>query len=97
MMSAAAADDLGRGTEAFHDAVDVAVAAVVLLVDAREDEDLVVHRQAEQDGEHHHRHERGYGHGLVETDQRSPPPPLEHGDDHAVGRSDRQQVQQSPP
>ena len=37
-------------------------ARVVLLTDPREHEHLVVHRQAEQDGEHHHRDERHDGH-----------------------------------
>jgi len=31
----------------------------VLLADARDQEDLVVHREAEEDREHHHRHEGG--------------------------------------
>ena len=41
-------DHLGGGAEALDDAVDVGVATVVLLTDAGEDEDLVVHREPEQ-------------------------------------------------
>jgi hypothetical protein len=41
----------------------------VLLADARDQEDLVVHREAEQDREHHHRHERGDRDLPVETDE----------------------------
>ncbi len=48
----------------------------------------------EQDGEQHHRGERLDRSGPVHADQFVQPAPLEHGDNHAVGRADRQQVHQ---
>ena len=70
----------------------VVAGAVVLLADAREQEDLVVHREPEEDGEHHHRDEGRDGPGLLDAEDAVPPSPLEHGDDHAVRGADRQQV-----
>ena len=65
--------------------------AVPLLPDPGEQEHLVVHRQAEHDGEQHHRHER-LDRGALDVEQAAAPAPLEHGDDDAVGGADRQQV-----
>ena len=44
----------GRG-ETVGDGLRVVAGAVVLLADAGQQEDLVVHREAEDDGEQHHR------------------------------------------
>ena len=58
----------------------------------REQEDLVVHRQPEDDGEQHHRHERLDRAALADADEVLHPAPLEDRDDDAVGGADRQQV-----
>ena len=65
---------------------------VVLLLDAAEEEHLVVHREAEHDREQHHRHPRLDRAFLADADEALDPAPLEDRDDHAVRRADRQQV-----
>ena len=67
------------------------------LVHPGEQEDLVVHRQPEHDGEHQHRHERRDRQVLVDADQPRAPAQLEDRDDHAVRGTDRQQVEDAPP
>src|SRR5689334_6912786 len=60
--------------------------------DPGQQEDLVVHGQAEHDGEDEHRdvgRDRQRG---VHADQARPPAPLEDRHDHAVGGADREQV-----
>ena len=91
MMAAAAV--ITRAVVARPLATDgVAVAgAVVLLLDPGEEEHLVVHREAEHDGEEHHRRERLDGPGLQPGDV-AEPAPLHDGDGDAVGGADRQQV-----
>ena len=74
-------------------ALDVLAGLQVLLADAREQEDLVVHRQPEQDREHHHRHEADDRDQLVDAEQAAAPSPLEDHDDDPVGGADRQQVE----
>ena len=73
-------------------AVGVVVRAVVLLLDAAEQEHLVVHREAEHDREQHHRDPRLDRAFLADADEVLHPAPLEDRDDHAVGGADRQQV-----
>ena len=86
-------DDPGGGGEAVGDRVGVVAGAVVLLLDAGEEEHLVVHREAEHDREEHHRRPRLDRPGLARRRRgRSRPSPLEHRDDHAVRGADRQQV-----
>ena len=63
-----------------------------LLVDAGDEEDLVVHRQPEEDGEQHHREERLDRTGSVDPEHAAQPAPLEDGHQDAEGRADRQQV-----
>ena len=70
----------------------VVAGPVVLLLDAGEEEHLVVHRQAEHDGEQHHRHPGLDRTGPVDADQVLRPAPLEDRDHDPVGRADRQQV-----
>jgi hypothetical protein len=78
-----------------HDALVAVAGAHVVLTDPAQQEDLVVHRQPEEDGEHDHRQERADRHVVVDTEQTAAPSPLEHGDDHAVGGADGQQVHDS--
>ena len=71
------------------------LALVVVAVDVADQEDLVVHRQAEQPGEHHQRHVAGDRHrrvGGVDAEQRDPPAPLEGRGQHAEGGGRGQQV-----
>ena len=51
-------DDPGRGGQAVGHRRAAVAGAVPLLPDPGEQEHLVVHRQAEHDGEQHHRHPR---------------------------------------
>ena len=83
----------GRG-EAVDDRLRRVLALLPLLVDARHQEDLVVHREAEDDREHHHREERLDRRGPVEADQAAEPTPLEDRDDDAERRADAEQVHQ---
>ena len=64
----------------------------VLLADPRDQEDLVVHREPEEDREHHHRHERRDRHLVVDPDQFAEAAALGDQGHHAVGRADREQV-----
>ena len=92
MISAAAVMTRAVAARPSATAVALSLRAVVLLLDAREEEHLVVHRQAEHDGEQEHRHPRLDRPGLVDADQLHAPAPLEDGDEDAVGGADRQQV-----
>jgi hypothetical protein len=65
---------------------------VVLLLHGREQEDLVVHGEAEDDGEQHHRRPRLDGRSPADAEQAAEPAPLEDRDHHAVGGADGQQV-----
>jgi hypothetical protein len=60
----------------------------VLLADAREQEDLVVHRETEQDGEHHHRDEGRNRRVRFDADQAAERAALRGERDDAVSRSD---------
>ena len=67
--SAAAAVTMPPGLlEADGDGMFVVVRAVVFLLDARQQEDLVVHRQAERDAEHQDRRRRDQRAGRGEVD-----------------------------
>src|SRR5207245_6902305 len=69
-----------------------APAALIDLPDPRQQEDLVVHRETEEDREHHHWHERRDRARLLDAEEAAQPAPLEDGDHYAVGRADREQV-----
>src|SRR5579859_5545258 len=88
-MTAAAGGDHAAGLdEAVADGGGVVVLARPFLVDAGDEEDLVVHREAEDDREHEHREER-FDRAAGGAGE---PAELEDGDDHAEGGADREQV-----
>ena len=64
------------------------------LLDVRHQEDLVVHRQPEQDREHHQRHVADDRHRAVEADERRAPALLEDRSHDAERGADRDQVHQ---
>ena len=68
--------------------------AVPLLAHAREQEHLVVHRQAEQHREQEDRDPALDLRELVQAGERVADAPLEEDDEHAVARSDGQEIQQ---
>ncbi len=84
-------DHPGRGGQAVGDGGGGVTGSQVLLPDAGEHEDLVVHGEAEHDGEEHHRYE-GVDGSAFDPEQLAGPAPLEDGDDDAVRRADRQHV-----
>ena len=92
MISAAAVITRAVAASPSATAVALSLRAVVLLLHAREQEDLVVHREAEHDREQHHRRPRLDRAFTVDADQARAPAPLEHRDDDAVRGTDRQQV-----
>ena len=55
------------------------------LRECRPEEHLVVHAQAEQDGEHHHRDEARHRGGGVDADELPEPAAVGGDSDHAVG------------
>ena len=89
-------DHLADPRHAVDHGVTRTVALVVGLVHAREQEDVVVHAQAEQDREQHDRDERDDRHVRVRADQARADAHLEDRDDHAVGGEHRQQVEERP-
>ena len=62
------------------------------LVDAGDEEHLVVHGQAEEDGEQHHRQERLDGAGPVHAEEAAQPSPLEDGHQDPEGGADGEHV-----
>ncbi len=86
-------DAAGEREPFAHSAAAVAVARP-LLVDARDEEHLVIHGEAENDREQHHRHERLDRAGFDAHDPVKPPP-LEDDDDHAERGADGKQVHES--
>jgi hypothetical protein len=92
-MTAGAEDHPADARHRSHDALGRPGAAVVLLVDPRLQEDVVVHREPEEDREHEEGHEGDDRHVAIDPEQARAPAPLEDGDDDAVGRGDRQQVE----
>ena len=65
---------------------------LVVLLDLREQEHLVVHREPEQDREHQQRHVAHDRRGALEPDQGCAVALLEHERHHAVRRGHRQEV-----
>ena len=92
MIAAAAVITRAVDREAVGDRGGVVAGAVVLLLDAAEEEHLVVHRQAEHDGEHHQRRPRLDRSLLPDAEQARAPAPLEHRDHQAVRDADGEQV-----
>ncbi len=92
MMAAAAV--MTRPVEAIPSATAAPVipGAAPFLLDAGEQEDLVVHGQPEGDGEHHQRDPRVDRPGPADREDRREPAPLVDGDDGPVSGPDRQQV-----
>ena len=74
-------------------AAAVELRLVVPLPDPAEQEDLVVHGQAEQDREQEQRHPGLDRRALLEADQAGADAVLEDEHDQAVGGADRQQVE----
>jgi monooxygenase len=72
-------DDRSRLAEARADRVQRAGAVAVRLVHARHQEDLVVHRQPEQDADHQDRREADQRPGALEVHHGAQPAPLEDG------------------
>ena len=69
-------------------------AAVERLADPADDEDVVVHREPEQDHEQQQRHDRVDAGGGAEAEQPLAEAVLEDEHQHAVGGRDREQVEQ---
>ena len=82
-------DHLADPRHAVDHALARPVALVVGLVDAREQEDVVVHAQPEQDREHHHGDERDDRDAGVDAEQARAEALLEDADHDAVGGADR--------
>ena len=76
------------------DRVVVADPGLAALLDLRQQEHLVVHREAEEDREHQQRHEGDDRDLAVEPDQLEADALLEDQDQHPVGGGDREQVHQ---
>src|SRR5690606_6140034 len=88
-----AGDDPGGGADAVGDRGAVVDALVVGLADPGDHEDVVVHRQSEQDDEDEQRHPGLDGADGCRADQFVAPALLEHGGHHAVGGDHGQQVE----
>ena len=86
-------DDPAYARHRSHDALLRPRAAHVLLADARLQEDVVVHREAEQDREHEQRDEGHDRHLAVHAQQAGADSLLEDEHHDAVGRGDREQVE----
>src|ERR687891_71001 len=86
--------DHARGPgDPFDDGAVCLPVVQVLLAHAREQEHLVVHREAEQDREHDHRDRRGNGRLVVDAEESAGPAALGEVGEHAVGGADREQVE----
>src|SRR5664280_454270 len=85
-------DGLSGGGQALADRLPVVPRPQPLLLDAGDQKDLVVHRQAEQDGEEHHRQERLDRTRLAHLEHRCQPAPLEHRHQDAEGGADGEEV-----
>jgi hypothetical protein len=72
----------------------VVLAAQPLLLDAAEEKDLVVHREAEEDAEHQDGDEAVNHAGALEPQQILEVAPLEDEDQHPIGGADREHVHQ---
>src|ERR671919_1729436 len=89
-----AGDNAGRRLDPVRDRGVGREATVVALPDAAEDEDVVVHREAEEDHEQEQGHDRVDAAGGVEAEEALSEPVLEDEHEHAVGGGDREDVQQ---
>ena len=85
--------DAGRAPDAVGHRVVVAHAALNGFADAAEDEDVVVHREAEQDHEQEQRDPGRDAADRLEVEQLLAVAVLEDQHEHAVGGADRQQVE----
>ena len=91
MMSAAEVITDAVRRQPLHRRLGVLAGAVVRLLDPAQQEHLVVHAQAEDDGEHHHRHDHEDRRGrAVEPEEPRRPAILEHQHDQPEGGADRQ-------
>src|SRR5215207_6856574 len=81
----------GQG-EAAGDRFGRVLLPLPLLVNPRHQEDLVVHREPEDDREEEDREEGDDRAGAVDPDQAGAPSPLEDGDDQPEGGADAEQV-----
>jgi hypothetical protein len=89
-----AGDQAPGPAQALHHGVPGVTRTVIGLPDAGEDEHLVVHRQAEQEREHHQRHPHRDRPGGRDAPQRpGAVPVLPHPRQHAVGGGQRDQVE----
>ena len=84
--------DAGCGLDPVLDRLVRRHALIDALADAADDEDVVVHRQSEQDHEQEHRHER-LDPSRRGADQSAPDAVLEDEHEDAVGGSDRERVE----
>ena len=87
-----AGDRLRAGLQALGDGPPVVAGGLVALLDAREHEDLVVHREAEDDRQQQRGRDRLHVAERLEAEEAVEPAPLEDDHEHAVGRRDRQHV-----
>ena len=92
-----AGDDAGGALDPVRDRVVHGLAPVEQLPDPAEDEDVVVHREAEQDHEQQQRHLRVDPCGGAEAEQALAEAVLEDEHEHPVGRGDGEQVEQRSP
>ena len=93
-----ARDDAGRRLDPVRDRLVHARAAVEGLADPAEDEDVVVHREAEQDHEQQQRDDRARSRRCsLKPSRPLPIAVLEDEHEHAVGGGDREQVEQRSP
>ena len=88
-----ARDHARRDRDALRHGVVRRQPAVARLLDPGEDEDVVVHREPEQDGEDEDRHPRLEDARRLDAQHRPEPAVLEDEDHRAVGGARRQQVQ----
>ena len=88
-----AGDDPGGDLQRVRDRAPAVPGADPRLVHPGEQEDLVVHAQAEDDGEHHHRHVALDRHRAGDPQRRPAPAPLEDRHQDPVGGGDGQQVE----
>ncbi len=92
MIAAAEAMTLPVPARPGDDGLARGLAGVDLLAHAAEEEHLVVHREPEEDREHHHRHVGDDRDRPVEADRGGAVALLEDRGEDAVGGADRQQV-----
>jgi hypothetical protein len=88
-------DHAGASRETAGHRLPGAFVGGAVMLDLADEEDLIVHREAEQDGEHHQRHVARNRVGStrgIEADEAQPPSPLKHRREDAERRRDRQDV-----